>query len=120
MRVHIKVDLPEDIVKALGADRTGIIQDFTTQTILKHMGTFIPWRTGNTYQNLTEQVAPDEILVNAAWAQYIYNGINRYTGGPLNYTKVPNALAGDHWDKTMMSYDADAIVKEIEDYAKGR
>lgn len=118
MRVDVTINLPQDITAGLGVNKTGDVQRYLTQSVLRHMGAFIPWKTGKTYKNLTKRVSESEILVDAKWARYIYRGVNRFTGGPLNYTKSPNAMAGPLWDMTMMQHDGKMIAAEVEAYAR--
>ena len=40
------------------------------------------------------------------------------TGEPLHYTHTTNSYAGDHWDKTMMANERDAIAAEVTAYAR--
>lgn len=40
------------------------------------------------------------------------------TGEPLTYTHTTNPYAGDHWDKTMMADQRDAIAAEVTEYAR--
>lgn len=40
------------------------------------------------------------------------------TGEPLNYTRTVNPYAGDHWDKTLMANEGDAIAAEVTEYAR--
>ena len=119
MRVTVDISLPQDIVNKLGVGPRGYVQDFLTRRIHSHMSRYIPWKTGNTYKNLTRVTSPSEILVNAKWARYIYNGISK-SGKPLNYTKNPNPMAGSHWDVTLMKHEGEAIAREVETYVKWR
>lgn len=40
------------------------------------------------------------------------------TGEPLTYTRTVNPDAGDHWDRTLMACERDAIAAEVTAYAR--
>ncbi len=145
VRVSKRFKPPEQVMRDLGVDERGRVQQFATDRILFHMRKFMPWREGKLAPSLTQATSPTTITVNAPYARYLYegqamrapgnqgpfpvgNGEFRYrkgahpvpTGKPLNYTKTTNPLAGPHWDRTLMQYEGAAIAEEVEMYARSK
>lgn len=90
MGIKIRVDTsgikPKAIMKRLGVDATGKVQDFTTQRILAHMRKFMPYREGVMAPSQTTQLTPTKIVVNAPQARYLYHGVKMKDpngGGPF-------------------------------------
>ena len=135
-------------VEGMGVGPKGHVQEFLTARVLHRMRRFMPWLTGEMATGQTSQQGPATIVVDAPQARYLYMGSKmrdpngggpfpikdeagtvvtfRYrkgahpvaTGVPLSYTHDTNPYAGDHWDKTLMREDGDAIAREVEEYAR--
>ena len=110
MDVKINMKPIEDVLKDLGITPDGELQEQLTKYTLRAMQRYMPWKTGRTARVLTKKTAPDEITVDAPYARYLYYGVGK-SGKPLNYTRTHNKLAGPYWDRTMMDYEAELIVK---------
>ena len=110
---------PAEVMRELGVDARGKVQQFATDRILFRMRRYMPWLTGLTATSLTQATSPTTITVNAPYAQRLYSGVSA-SGRPLNYTKATNPMAGPHWDRTLMQFEGDAIAKEVEMYARSR
>lgn len=110
MTVTIDYKSINDLLRDLGVDMYGELQDEITKQILRSMQQYMPWKTGRTARVLTTKTSPTEITVDAVYARYLYYGVAK-SGKPLNYTKTHNPMAGPYWDRTMMQYEMENIVK---------
>lgn len=119
--MHVKVDKrfnpPAQVMRDLGVDEAGRVQQFATDRILFRMRHYMPWLTGLTATSLTQATSPTTITVSAPYARKLYDGVSA-SGAPLNYTKATNPLAGPHWDRTLMQREGAQIAQEIEGYAR--
>lgn len=119
VKVGKKLSPPKSVMRQLGVDDQGAVQQFATDRILFHMRPFMPWLTGLTATSLTQASSPTSITVNAPYALRLYCGVSA-SGTPLNYTKTVNPLAGPYWDRTMMQHRGKQIAEEIASYARSR
>lgn len=119
VKVGKKLAPSKSVMRQLGVDEHGAVQQFATDRILFHMRPFMPWLTGLTATSLTQVTSPTAITVNAPYALRLYSGVSA-NGTPLNYTKTVNPLAGPYWDRTMIQHRGKAMAKEIEMYARSR
>lgn len=121
MRVTVdkRFNPPSEIMRGLGVDRRGRVQQFATDRVCFRMRRYMPWLTGLTATSLTQVTSPTAITVNAPYARRLYEGVAP-SGAPLNYTRATNPMAGPHWDRTLMQFEGAAIAGEIEAYARRR
>ena len=117
VRVNRKMMPADAVMRRLGVDERGRVQQFATDRILFRMRRYMPWLTGLTATSLTQAASPTTIVVNAPYARRLYEGVSP-SGAPLNYTKTTNPLAGPHWDRTLAQREGAAIAREVEDYAR--
>ena len=99
----------ERIMRDLGVNERGRVQEYLTDRVLFRMRRYMPWLTGITATSLTMVTSPTTITVNAPYAMRLYDGVSP-GGAPLAYTRDTNPLAGPRWDKTMMQYEGDVIA----------
>ena len=149
IRVSKKINPPRQVMRALGVDERGKVQNFLTARVLLHMRKFMPWLSGEMATAQTQQLSPTTIGVMAPQARYLYYGKKMTAGqdGPfpildangefqgefryrrgahpwpteedLEYTKDTNPDAGPYWDVTMVNQDGAQIAQEVTEYARG-
>ena len=120
MRVSVntsKLVPPDKVMRELGVDERGRVQQYLTDRVLFRMRRYMPWLTGLTATSLTMVTSPATITVNAPYARYLYNGVNP-SGAPLSYTTDTNPLAGPRWDQKMLQMEGEVIAEEIAAYAR--
>lgn len=117
MLVRVEVNMPDAqaLMKKLGVDRAGRVQQFATNEVMARIRKYMPWDTGYTANTLTYQTQPAEFVTAAPYARWLYNGVTA-SGRPINYTKRVNPLAGAHWDRTLIAAEGEAIRKAIQGY----
>ncbi len=108
---------PDEVMRELGVDARGKVQQFVTDRVRFRMQRYMPWDTGFTVTSLTQVTSPTTITVNAPYAQYLYNGVSR-SGNALDYTKTTNPMAGPFWDRTLVQNEGDAIAEEAASYSR--
>lgn len=150
MRISVdaRISPPEAIMRGLGVNDTGRVQEFLTARVLMRMRRYMPWLSGTTASALTTQTSPTTITVNAPYARYLYMGSKvrdpndggpypikdetgnvvtfRYrkgahpvaTGVPLQYTHTTNPEAGPQWDRTLVKREGAQISQEVAEYAR--
>lgn len=74
VRMDARINPPERIMRGLGVNTTGRVQQFLTSRVLFHMRRYMPWLSGTTATGLTTQTGPASIAVNAPYARYLYMG----------------------------------------------
>lgn len=77
---------------------------------------YVPYETGRLANvNITKT----GVSYNAPYARYQYEGINRYTGGPLHYNPpthpVFHPLATHHWDQAMLEAEGDVFRADCQE-----
>ena len=92
---------PDEVMRELGVDARGKVQQFVTDRVRFRMQRYMPWDTGFTVTS----------------AQYLYNGVSR-SGNALDYTKTTNPMAGPFWDRTLVQNEGDAIAEEAASYSR--
>lgn len=117
VRVGANLMPPEELVKRLGVDSQGKVQQYLTERVRFHMGPYMPYDTGAMSERQTQVISPTSIFVGAPYARYVYEGISK-SGNALNYTAAHHPKAGPHWDKAMMQNEGAQIAQEVEEYAR--
>lgn len=107
---------PTSVIKArLGIDPNGRVQKFFTHTCRVHNDKYVPFRTGALAGTVTE--TNNTYTYEQEYARYMYNGISK-SGKPFNYNKDKHPLAGQHWDKRMVTAEMRDIEKEVQEFVK--
>ena len=77
---------------------------------------YVPYETGKLS---SVNVTKTGVSYNAPYARYQYEGINRYTGGPLHYNPpthpIFHPLACSHWDQKMLEVEGDNFRADCEE-----
>lgn len=74
VRMDVRINPPERIMRGLGVNTTGRVQEFLTSRVLFRMRRYMPWLIGTTATGLTTMQTPSSIVVNAPYARYLYMG----------------------------------------------
>ena len=92
------------IVDKYGMNEEGDTQLFLSNTCFRRMQKYVPFDTGAL--STTATIKPKTVTYELPYAH------KQYT------TNKGKGLRGKYWDKKMISAEKDAIVKEVEAYAK--
>lgn len=122
-KITVKMDPVNTILKRLGVDGDGDVQQQVTGIINHRMTRYMPFRTGVLATKLKHIKSPTEIEVLGPYARYQYYGKvmvgpppKTVTDRDLQYTKTKNPLAGPKWDERMMAAEGKQIATEIQEY----
>lgn len=86
VRVDARINPPERVMRGLGVNTTGRVQNFLTARVLHRMRRYMPWLEGTMASSQTMQLSPSMIVVNAPQARYLYHGMKMRDpngGGPF-------------------------------------
>lgn len=148
--MNVKVYLPSasKLVRRKGLAKDGHVQMFHTQNVLRRIKRYMPFLTGATYKITVVQtnIREPRIVTDVPYARYLYMGkamVNSATGkGPakirgvgyrypkgamlmaterdLKYTTTKNPHAGPYWDRTLVAFEGDAMVNDLQRYIDRR
>ena len=99
VRMDVRINPPERIMRGLGVNTTGRVQEFLTSRVLFRMRRYMPWLSGTTATGLTTMQTPSSIVVNAPYARYLYMGSKMRDpngGGPFPIFDGADPLAAAH------------------------
>lgn len=138
MKIKVKMKPAAQIVKRLGLDEKGDVQNHFTKIVSHRMTRYMPFRTGALSTKLKRIKSPTEIEVQGPYAHYQYEGeiwgpnipkkengvIDGYwspkikypTGRKLDQSKGKNDRSGSHWEKRVMAEEGKAIVADLQRY----
>lgn len=141
-KITVKMDPVNTILKRLGVDSEGDVQQQVTSIINHRMTRYMPFRSGVLATKLKHIKSSTEIEVLGPYARYQYYGkimvdpVTRAAGfkdkdgqwksrrgvpkvltdRPINYDTNKNPLAGPKWDERMMAAEGAQIAAETQDY----
>lgn len=145
--ITLEMKTLNQIVKDKGLDKTGDVQMFHTQNVLKRIKRYMPFRTGATYKITVAQtnIAKPEIVTDVPYGKYLYYGkvmidpklgvagfmtpegwrsrkkcVKVLTGRDLQYTRTKNPRAGSYWDRTLSAYEGKAMAADLQRYMNRR
>ena len=98
VKVNTRIQPPQRLMKGLGIQTTGRVQNFLTSRVLFHMKRFMPWREGTMASAQTMQISPTMIAVNAPQARYLYHGVKLHdpvNGGPFPIKDANGEFQGE-------------------------
>lgn len=143
MEVTVKVNSISQILKAHGLDKSGHIQMFHTQNVLRRIQRYMPYRTGATIKLMIVQtnIRKPEIVLNTPYAKYLFYGkvmidpVTGVAGFPtkygwksragskkvltardINFDKTKNPLAGPRWDLRLSAAEGQIMARELQRY----
>lgn len=120
---------PAEVVKELGLGKSGDVQQFHTQNVIRRIQKFMPYRSGALIKLMIAQSPVSEPFVNidAPQARYLYYGKamegkapKTVTDRDLHYTTTKNPQAGPFWDRRLVSAEGSVMQEELQKYVDRR
>lgn len=127
MKAKLKMNPVSQIIRDHGLNKSGDVQKFHTQNVLRRIQKYMPYRTGATIKLTIAQtdINKPEIVTDTPYAKYLFYGYTmegkapkRVTDRPLNYTKTKNPQAGPRWDRALVAAEGNALAADLQRYIK--
>lgn len=127
MKAKLKMNPVSQIIRDHGLNKSGDVQKFHTQNVLRRIQKYMPYRTGATIKLTIAQtdINKPEIVTDTPYAKYLFYGYamegkapKRVTDRPLNYTKTKNPQAGPRWDRALVAAEGNALAADLQRYIK--
>ena len=127
MKAKLKMNPVSQIIRDHGLNKSGDVQKFHTQNVLRRIQKYMPYRTGATIKLTIAQtdINKPEIVTDTPYAKYLFYGYamegkapKRVTDRPLNYTKTKNPQAGPRWDRALVAAEGSALAADLQRYIK--
>lgn len=145
--VTLEMKTVNQLVKDKGLDKTGNVQSFHTQNVLRRIKKYMPFRTGVTYKITVAQtdIRKPEVVTDTPYAKYPFHGkvmVDPRTGvagfmtpegwrsrkgckkvltdRDLQYTHTKNPQAGPRWDRTLSANEGRAMAADLQRYINRR
>ena len=119
LRLRTNLKAVEGFVDSLKND-ADLMLDINTAFAFR-CNPYVPYETGRL---ANVNVTRTGVSYNAPYARYQYEGINRYTGGPLHYNPpthpVFHSLATHHWDQAMLTAEGDVFREDCQELINKR
>lgn len=129
------------IVAKLGLEPNGAVQKFFTNNCYRHMDKYVPRDDGNLRANV--DIEPDHIIYKSPHAHYVYEGIlyvdpktgkGAFHNKDYGFWSRPNTTkirsnkklkyhtpgTGPYWDRAMVNAEIQVVIKETENYMRGK
>lgn len=138
-RIKVNMKPAGTVMKKLGVDSGGAVQQFHTANVLKRIQRFMPKNTGETIKIMVAQtdIRKPLILLNVPYGQFLYNGklmVGDETGSPwarkyetkhvvevpLQYNHSKNPLVGPFWDKRLVQAEGKAMEADLQRFIDRR
>lgn len=117
-RFVVKTTLPVSsaMLKKLGVDPDGKVQQFVTDEIYKRLLPYIPFKTGN-LRSMAEK-RHRSIVVLDVYARAQFFGVTK-SGKPFDYEPT-GPKVGSHWDRRLKVDEGRSIVAAANRYVRSR
>lgn len=117
-RFVVKTTLPVSsaILKKLGVDPDGKVQQFVTDEIYKRLIPYIPFKTGN-LRSMAEK-RHRSIVVLDVYARAQFFGVTK-EGKPFDYEPT-GPKVGSHWDRRLKADEGRSIVAAANRFVRSR
>lgn len=126
-RITVNMKPVNQIMKRLGVDARGTVQQFHTANVIRRIQKYMPFRSGALIKQMIVQSPISEpfVRVDAPQARYLYHG--KVMVGPppkvvtdrdLRYTTTKNPQAGPYWDRRLKAAEGKAMQSDLQAYAK--
>ena len=125
MKVKLKMNPVNQIIRDKGLNASGDVQKFHTQNVLRRIQRYMPYRTGATIKVMIAQtnISKPEIVLDVPYAKYLFYGKvmvgkapKKVTSIDLNYTKTKNPKAGKRWDLALSAAEGNQIAADLQRY----
>lgn len=146
---HVRVDMKpvKQIMKRLGIDAQGDVQQFHTANVRRRIQKYMPYRSGATIKLMIVQSPVEEprLNINVPYARMLYHGkvmVDPKTGAAgfltengwrsrkgvpkvvsgrdIQYDKTKNPRAGPFWDRRLVAAEGAQMSAELQDYVRRR
>lgn len=117
MTVETAIPNSYQIMRNLGVERDGAVQERLTDLIVDNLKDFMPRESGELIGKM-RKVGSDRIRVDGPYARFLFFGV-RASGLPVRYDNL-NPQGGAHWDRRMVAERGEQIVAELQRYVRSR
>lgn len=117
MTVETAIPNSYQIMRKLGVERDGAVQERLTDLIVDNLKDFMPRESGELIGKM-RKVGSDRIRVDGPYARFLFFGV-RASGLPVRYDNL-NPQGGAHWDRRMVAERGSQIVAELQRYVRSR
>ena len=117
MTVETVIPNSYQIMRKLGVERDGAVQERLTDLIVDNLKDFMPRESGELIGKM-RKVGSDRIRVDGPYARFLFFGV-RASGLPVRYDNL-NPQGGAHWDRRMVAERGEQIVAELQRYVRSR
>lgn len=117
MTVETAIPNSYQIMRKLGVERDGAVQERLTDLIVDNLKDFMPRESGELIGKM-RKVGSDRIRVDGPYARFLFFGV-RASGLPVRYDNL-NPQGGAHWDRRMVAERGEQIVAELQRYVRSR
>jgi len=117
MTVQTAIPNSYQLMKNLGVERDGAVQERLTDLIVDNLKDFMPRESGELIGKM-RKVGSDRIRVDGPYARFLFFGV-RASGLPVRYDNL-NPQGGAHWDRRMVAERGSQIVAKLQRYVRSR
>ena len=117
MTVQTTIPNSYQLMKRLGVERDGDVQDMLTDLVMENLVDFMPREAGKLVGGM-RRVASNRIHVRGPYARFLFFGVTA-KGDPVHYDNQ-NPHGGAHWDRRMVAERGKRIANELQRYVRGR
>jgi hypothetical protein len=117
MTVQTAIPNSYQLMKNLGVERDGAVQERLTDLIADNLKDFMPRESGELIGKM-RKVGSDRIRVDGPYARFLFFGV-RASGLPVRYDNL-NPQGGAHWDRRMVAERGSQIVAKLQRYVRSR
>lgn len=117
MTVETAIPNSYQIMRRLGVERDGAVQERLTDLIVDNIKDFMPRESGELIGKM-RKVGSDRIRVDGPYARFLFFGV-RASGLPVRYDNL-NPQGGAHWDRRMVAERGEQIVADLQRYVRSR
>lgn len=124
-KVTVNMKPVNQIMKRLGVDSRGAVQQFHTANVIRRIQKYMPYRSGALIKQMIAQSPISEpfVRVEAPQARYLYYGKamegkapKTVTDRDLRYTTTKNPQAGPFWDRRLVAAEGKALQSDLQSY----
>ena len=123
MKVTYKLNSANQIIRRIGLDRGGRVQEFWTTSVARYMEPYLPFRSANSVAKAMQRgmdLKTGIITVSLPYARYLYYGKamegkapKQVTSRDLHYTKTFRPKAGPFWDRRMLADKKKPLMQDL-------
>ena len=117
MTVETAIPNSYQIMRKLGVERDGAVQERLTDLIVDNLKDFMPRESGELIGKM-RKVGSDRIRVDGPYARFLFFGV-RASGLPVRYDNL-NPQGGAHGDRRRVAERGEQIVAELQRYVRSR